>query len=240
MIISHFVTQQDADLSGTLLPITSLSELSILSGPSWGGGPSAPKWNKTSTLLLDGDLWDLASTWDSEGCIIDGWLKQDCGYKQFIVFIYKCEQFSLVLSINIMHREGMNVAWYKLSPLLQSRRDIIITLSASFAFVMYYRCFRAKIEKMYYQLNLDSWQLTMAAVNMPVQHCAAELQQRGKIKWQERNRPRAIVYSERPFDVGGHFLSRLLNEHFVCVVLLCKSLSASKSYFLPLHNNRGL
>lgn len=113
MIISHFVTQQDADLSGTLLPITSLSELSILSGPSWRGGPSAPKWNKTSTLLLDGDLWDLASAWDSEGCLIDGWLKQDSCYKQFIVFMHKCEQFSLVLSINVMHRESMNVAWYE-------------------------------------------------------------------------------------------------------------------------------
>lgn len=90
--------------------------------PQWsklGGGPSAPKWNKTSTLLLDGDLWDLASTWDSEGCLIDGWLKQDSCSKQFIVFMHKCEQFSLVLSINIMHRECRNVAWYESSPLLQ-------------------------------------------------------------------------------------------------------------------------
>lgn len=80
----------------------------------------------------------------------------------------------------------------------------------------------------------------MAAINILLQHCAAELQQRGKIKWQERNRPRAIVYSESPFEVGGHFLSRLLNEHFVCVLPLCKSLSASKSYFLPLYNNGGV
>lgn len=68
---------------------------------------------------------------------------------------------------------------------------------------------------------------------------STELWQRGKILQEERNRPRAIVYSERPFEVGGHFLSRLLNEHFVCILLLCKSLSASKSYFLPLHNNGG-
>lgn len=61
----------------------------------------------------------------------------------------------------------------------------------------------------------------------------------GKIKWQERNWPRAIVYSERLFEVRGHFLSRLLNEHVVCVLPRCKSLSASKSYFLPLHNNGG-
>lgn len=90
-------------------------------------------------------------------------------------------------------------------------------------------------------MNLDSWQLTMAVINILLQRCAAELQQRGKkIKWQERNRPRAIVYSESAFEVGGHFLSRLPNEHFVCVLPLCKSLSASKSYVLPLHNNGGV
>lgn len=76
--------------------------------PQWsklGRGPSAPKWNKTSILLLDGDLWDLASTWDSEGCLIDGWLKQDSCYKWFIVFMHEFEQFSLVLSIKSQHAE---------------------------------------------------------------------------------------------------------------------------------------
>lgn len=80
----------------------------------------------------------------------------------------------------------------------------------------------------------------MAAVKIPDQRCAAELQQRGKIKWQDRHRPRAIVYSERTLEVEGHFLSRLPNEHFVCVLLRCKSLRASKNYFLPLHNNGGV
>lgn len=52
----------------------------------------------------------------------------------------------------------------------------------------------------------------------------------------------AIVsfFSELLFEVGGRFLPRVLNEPFVYVLLLCKSLSASKSSILPPYNNRRL
>lgn len=41
------------------------------------------------------------------------------------------------------------------------------------------------------------------------------------------------------FEVGGHFLPRVLNEPFVYVPLVGKSLIASKSSILPRYNNRG-
>lgn len=49
-----------------------------------------------------------------------------------------------------------------------------------------------------------------------------------------------IVFSELLFEVGGLFLPRVLNEPFVYVLQVCKSLSASKSSFLPPYNNRGV
>jgi len=41
-------------------------------------------------------------------------------------------------------------------------------------------------------------------------------------------------FSEHPFEVGGHFLPRVLNEPFVYVLLVSKSLNASKSSTLSL------
>lgn len=64
-----------------------------------GRGCSAPEWNKTLTLLLDGDLWDLASTWDCKCCLIHARLKQD-SYKQVVVFI--CVDFCILSCSSII------------------------------------------------------------------------------------------------------------------------------------------
>lgn len=49
----------------------------------------------------------------------------------------------------------------------------------------------------------------------------------------------SVFFSELLFEVGGHFLPSVLNEPFVYVLSLCKSLSASKSCARPPRNNRG-